>query len=117
MIKHYGADKDNKYKEFVLRTMDMKFKLAEEQFAKENGIPLGEFQKKRTGNILEKLAAFFNKSSENYRQIVEDNPDKNFREILTILKEKGLETYSGENFANMRKNLKEKQLLKEKEKV
>ena len=70
------------------------------------------FQKK-----INKLSLFFNKAAENYEQFVKEHPQENFRGLIKLLKEQGLEDYDGDNFKNMMKKAREERIAAREERI
>ena len=90
LSKIFGG-KPEDYLEFVNKTLELELQDVICTYAKENNINLEEKIKDNFEHKLQRLSFFFNKSAEEYREIVVQNPNLHFRGVLKLLKEKGLE--------------------------
>ena len=97
MVKAFGGEL-SEYEGFVETTMEMPIKEMLARYAKENNLTVFENrQNDRNQKRMRKLALFFNKDEEEFSEIVQENPDKNFRELLKLLKEQGKYDFDLEN--------------------
>jgi ribosomal protein L44E len=106
LSKIYGG-KPEDYLEYVNKTLELELQDIICNYAKENNINLEEKIKDNFEQKLQRLSFFYNKSCEEYRDIVVQNPSLHFRGIVKILKEKGLEDFNGDNFKQMREKMQE----------
>jgi hypothetical protein len=92
MAERLGGSPD-KYRDYVSeRLSGMRFKDIYQQYCSDNKIVFeqgSKYQEMWKCVKLRKLALYFSKDESEFTQIVNDNPQLKFREILQLLKDKG----------------------------
>lgn len=106
MSKFFGGNPED-YLEFATKTIDQDLQDVLAVYAKENSIDFAAKMKDNFEQKMQKLAFFFDKAAEDYRELVETHPNMHFHGLIKLLKEKGEAEYDGQNFKNMREKLRE----------
>lgn len=80
-------------KDFVAKRMNKRYREILCDYFTENNIPRSCEREKKCENFqqnkMRKLAFYFNKDQNDFADLVRENPDARFRQLLKILKEKG----------------------------
>lgn len=101
MVKRFGGEPEQ-YKDFVSARMDQKFWHIVTDYCTENNIVTKSWKGRRNPEEwkalrLRKLSLYFGKDESEFVQLVEENPDLRFRELLKILNDKGTYKVDFEN--------------------